>query len=90
MITPIVFFNLVMQSINAFQDFTAAFIITNGGPLKSTYLIGMKLYDEGFRNFKMGYACAISWVLFAIILLFTLLVFRSSDAWVYYEDGGDF
>ena len=48
----------------------------------------MKLYDEGFRNFKMGYACAISWVLFAIILLFTLLVFRSSDAWVYYEDGG--
>ena len=50
----------------------------------------MKLYDEGFRNFKMGYACAISWVLFAIILLFTLLVFRSSDAWVYYEDGGDF
>lgn len=90
MITPIVFFNLIMQSINALQNFTSAFVITNGGPLKSTYLIGMKLYTEGFSNFKMGYASAISWVLFAIILVFTLLVFKSSDAWVYYEDGGDF
>lgn len=90
MITPIVFFNLIMQSINALQNFTSAFVITSGGPLKSTYLIGMKLYTEGFSNFKMGYASAISWVLFAIILVFTLLVFKSSDAWVYYEDGGDF
>lgn len=90
MITPIVFFNLIMQSINALQNFTSAFVITNGGPLKSTYLIGMKLYTEGFSNFKMGYASAISWVLFVIILAFTLLIFKSSDAWVYYEDGGDF
>lgn len=90
MITPIVFFNLIMQSINALQNFTSAFVITNGGPLKSTYLIGMKLYTEGFSNFKMGYASAISWVLFAIVLVFTLLIFKSSDAWVYYEDGGDF
>lgn len=90
MITPIVFFNLIMQSINALQNFTSAFVITNGGPLKSTYLIGMKLYTEGFSNFKMGYASAISWVLFAIVLVFTLFIFKSSDAWVYYEDGGDF
>lgn len=90
MITPIVFFNLIMQSINALQNFTSAFVITNGGPLKSTYLIGMKLYTEGFSNFKMGYASAISWVLFAIVLVFTMLIFKSSDAWVYYEDGGDF
>jgi oligogalacturonide transport system permease protein len=90
MITSIVFFNLIMQSINALQNFTSAFVITNGGPLKSTYLIGMKLYTEGFSNFKMGYACAISWVLFVIIMLFTLLIFKSSDAWVYYEDGGEF
>lgn len=89
-ITPIVFFNLIMQTINALQNFTSAFVITNGGPLKSTYLIGMKLYTEGFSNFKMGYASAISWILFAIILVFTLLIFKSSDAWVYYEDGGDF
>lgn len=90
MITPIVFFNLIMQMINALQSFTSAFVITNGGPLKSTYLIGLKLYEEGFNNFKMGYASAISWVMFAIILVFTLLVFRSSDAWVYYQDGGEF
>lgn len=90
MITPIVFFNLIMQTINALQNFTSAFVITNGGPLKSTYLIGMKLYVEGFSNFKMGYASAISWVLFAIVLVFTLFIFKSSDAWVYYEDGGDF
>lgn len=90
MITPIIFFNLIMQSINALQNFTSAFVITNGGPLKSTYLIGMKLYTEGFSNFKMGYASAISWVLFAIVLVFTLFIFKSSDAWVYYEDGGDF
>lgn len=90
MITPIVFFNLIMQMISAFQNFTSAFVITNGGPLKSTYLIGMKLYTEGFNNFKMGYASAISWVMFAIILVFTLLVFRSSEAWVHYDDGGEF
>ncbi len=89
MITPIVFFNLIMQMINALQSFTSAFVITNGGPLKSTYLIGIKLYTEGFNNFKMGYAAAISWVLFFIILFFTLLVFRSSSAWVYYSDGED-
>lgn len=89
-ITPIVFFNLIMQTINALQNFTSAFVITNGGPLKSTYLIGMKLYTEGFSNFKMGYASAISWILFAIILIFTLFIFKSSDAWVYYEDRGDF
>ncbi|MBR1919600.1 MAG: sugar ABC transporter permease [Spirochaetales bacterium] len=87
MITPIVFFNLIMQMINALQSFTSAFVITNGGPLKSTYLIGIKLYIEGFNNFKMGYAAAISWVLFFMILCFTLIVFKSSSAWVYYSDG---
>ena len=90
MISSVVFFNLIMQMINALQNFTSAFVVTNGGPLKSTYLIGLKLYTDGFSNFKMGYACAISWVLFAIILAFTLLVFRSSSSWVYYEDGDNF
>jgi oligogalacturonide transport system permease protein len=90
MITPIVFFNLIMQTINALQNFTSAFIITKGGPLKSTYLIGLKLYTEGFNNFKMGYASAISWVMFACILGFTLVIFRSSSAWVYYQDGESF
>lgn len=86
LITPIIFFNLIMQSINALQSFTSAFVITNGGPLKSTYLVGMKLYNEGFNNFKMGYASSISWVMFIIILVMTLLIFRSSSAWVYYND----
>ena len=90
MITSIIFFNLIMQSINALQNFTSPFVITNGGPLKSTYLIGMKLYTEAFNNFKMGYASAISWVLFAIIMVLTGLIFKSSDAWVYYQDEGDF
>jgi len=86
LITPIIFFNLIMQSINALQAFTSAFVITNGGPLKSTFLVGMKLYNEGFNNFKMGYASAISWIVFAIILVMTLLIFRSSSAWVFYND----
>lgn len=88
LLTPIIFFNLVMQTINALQEFTAAFVVTNGGPLKSTYLFGLKIYDEAFQNMKMGYASALSWFLFAIILLLTLLIFRSSRSWVHYQDGG--
>jgi oligogalacturonide transport system permease protein len=88
MITPILFFNLIMQSINALQNFTSAFVVTNGGPMKSTYLIGLKLYIEAFNNFRMGYACAVSWILFFIILGLTFTVFRSSNKWVYYDDGG--
>lgn len=88
LLTPIVFFNLVMQMINAFQEFTASFIVTSGGPLKSTYLYGMLLYHNGFMYMKMGYASAMSWVLFIIILAFTMLVFRSSAYWTFYSDGG--
>lgn len=89
-ITPIIFFNLIIQTINALQSFTNAFVITNGGPLKATHVLGIKLYTEAFSYFKMGYASAISWVLFAIVMVVTLLLFRSSSGWVYYEDGGDF
>lgn len=89
-ITPIIYFNLIMQTIQALQNFTSAFVITNGGPLKSTYVLGMKLYKEGFTYFKMGYASSISWVIFVMILVVTVVLFRSSSAWVYYEDQGDF
>lgn len=58
--------------------------------MQSTYLYGMKLYLEAFRYFKMGYASALSWILFLIILLFTVIVFKSSRKWVYYDDGGEF
>lgn len=88
MITPVLFFNLLMQIVNAFQDFTGAFVITNGGPLKSTYLFALNLYDEAFNYYKMGYASALSWVLFVMILLFTIVFFRFSEAATYYEDGG--
>ena len=85
-LSPIVLFNLIMQMINAFQDFTSAFIITQGGPLKSTYLYGLMLYDQGFKFFKMGYSSALSWILFAIILFFSSLTFGSSQSWVHYGD----
>lgn len=63
-ISSVVFFNLIMQSIQALQNFTSAFVITGGGPMKRTYIIGMKLYDDAFRFYKVGYACAESWILF--------------------------
>lgn len=88
MLTPIIFFNLVMQTINAFQMFTPAYIITKGGPVKSTYLYSLMLYDNAFVYFKMGYANALSWILFIIILVFTLIMFRTSKYWIYYSDGG--
>ena len=88
MITPIIFFNLMMQSINALQEFTSVSIITNGGPNRGTYLLGLKIYEEAFQNAKMGYASAVSWVLFLIVLVITGILFRTSDNWVYYEDGG--
>lgn len=90
MISSIIFFNLIMQMVNAFQEFTGVFVITNGGPMYSTYLYGMMLYENAFSNFKMGYASALSWILFVIILAFTALTFKSSSYWTYYEDGGDF
>ncbi|NLM09776.1 MAG: sugar ABC transporter permease [Clostridiaceae bacterium] len=90
LLTPIILFNLIMQMIIAFQEFTGSFVITNGGPMKSTYLYAMKLYDEGFLFMKMGYASALSWVLFTVILVCTALIFKSSEYWTYYEDGGQY
>lgn len=88
MISPMILFNLIMQTINAFQEFTAAFVVTNGGPAKSTYLYGMKLYQEMFAFYKVGYASALSWVMFVVILCLTGLMLKTSDRWTYYEDEG--
>ena len=85
-ISPIIFFNLINQTIQALQNFTSAQVITEGGPLKSTYVLGLKLYKEGFSYFKMGYASAISWVVFAAIMIFTLAIFASSKLWVHYAE----
>lgn len=89
LLTPIILFNLIMQTIGAFQQFTAAFVITGGGPVKSTYLYGLMLYDNAFHYFKMGYASALSWILFIIIMTFTFILLKTSNRWTHYEDGGD-
>lgn len=88
MISPIILFNFMMQTINALQEFTAVSVITNGGPNHGTYLMGLKIYEDAFSTLKMGYASATSWILFLVVLLVTSLLFKSSDAWVFYNDGG--
>lgn len=87
LLTPILLFNLIMQTINAFQDFTTPFTITKGGPAKATYLFSMLIYDNGFRFSKMGYASALSWMMFLVIIVLTAIVFKSSRYWAHYEDG---
>jgi multiple sugar transport system permease protein len=83
LMTPTIFFNLIMGIIGSFQVFTASFIITQGGPLKSTLFYMLHLYNNAFLYFKMGYASAMAVVLFLIILTLTLIVNRTSDRWVY-------
>lgn len=87
LLTPVILFNLIMQTINAFQDFTTPFTITQGGPVKSTYLFSMLIYDNGFKFTKMGYASALSWLMFVVIIILTTIVFRTSRYWTHYEDG---
>jgi len=88
LITPTIFFNLIMQLNNAFQEFNGPFIVTGKGPLNSTYLASMFIYDKAFKGFDMGYASAASWILFAIIVCSTIILFASQKKWVYYADGG--
>lgn len=87
-ISPIIFFCIIMQTLNAMQNFTSAFVITKGGPLQSTYMLGVKLYIDGFKLLRMGYASATSWVIFGIVTLFTVALFTSSKYWVFYGDEG--
>ena len=84
LLTPVIFFNLIMQMVQAFQEFNGPYVITNGGPLKSTYLLPLYIYEMAFKKFDMGYASAIAWVLFAIIMVLTVVAFWSSKRWVYY------
>jgi oligogalacturonide transport system permease protein len=84
LLTPVVFFNLIMQVIQAFQEFNGPYVITGGGPLKSTYLLPLMIYDEAFKYFEVGYASALSWCLFIVVGLFTAISFWSSRRWVYY------
>jgi oligogalacturonide transport system permease protein len=90
MLSPIIFFNLIMQMIYASQEFTAPYVITKGGPIKATYLYSMMIYENAFTFLKMGYASALSWIWFVLIGLFTLLLFKSSSTWTFYDDGRNF
>jgi len=85
MISPVIFFNLIIGIIQALQEFVRAYIMTNGGPHDASLFYMLYLYRNAFEFFKMGYASALAWVLFAYIMLLTLIVFRFSAAWVYYE-----
>ncbi|MGO1228539.1 MULTISPECIES: carbohydrate ABC transporter permease [unclassified Brachybacterium] len=90
LLTPIIFFNVVMQTIVAFQAFTPSFIISNGsgGPVGSTLFYTLYLYQKAFTQFEMGYASALAWILVAIIAAFTAVAFLSSRRWVFYSDEG--
>ncbi|WP_020388051.1 carbohydrate ABC transporter permease [Kribbella catacumbae] len=88
MLTPIIFFNLVLQIIHAFQSFTQAFVVSGGtgGPSDSTMFYTLYLYDRGFGNFDMGYASAMAWFLLVIIAVLTAANFVASKYWVFYDD----
>jgi multiple sugar transport system permease protein len=88
LLTPVIFFNAVVQTIEAFKAFTPAFIISGGtgGPVNSTLFYTLYLYQEAFGFFRMGYASALAWVLVVIIAAFTALSFLSSRYWVHYDD----
>jgi multiple sugar transport system permease protein len=89
MLSPVILFNLVMGLIGSFQYFTQVYVMTKGtgGPQDSTLVYALSMFNAAFIDFRMGYACAMAWVLFLITLVCALLVFRTSARWVYY--GGE-
>jgi multiple sugar transport system permease protein len=87
MISPIIFFNLIMGIIGMFQYFTQAYIMTKGGPQDATMFYALHLFNSAFVDWKLGYASAMAWVLFAITLVCSLVVMKTSARWVYYGGG---
>ena len=88
LLSPVIFFNLIMQLISGFLVFTQALIITNGGPLDTTLFYALYLYQRAFVTFQMGYGTAMAWVLLLIVAVFTAITFKTSSRWVFYEDQG--
>lgn len=86
LITPVIFYNFVTQLCHKFQEFNGPFIITQGGPLRSTTLASLLVYNEAFKRYEMGLASAIAWLLFLVIMTFTVIAFISQKYWVYYAD----
>ncbi|GAB4460414.1 MAG: sugar ABC transporter permease [Armatimonadaceae bacterium] len=87
MLSPTIFFNLVLGVIGSFQVFTSAYIMTSGGPNNATLMYVLYLYNNAFRYFKLGKASAMAWILFVVLLVFTIIQFRQASKWVYYEGG---
>ena len=85
LITPVIFFNLIMQMVHAFQEFNGPYMITEGGPLHSTYVLSLYIYDQSFKYFNLGYGSALSWVLFAIVAGLSAISFFTSKYWVFYS-----
>jgi oligogalacturonide transport system permease protein len=86
LITPVIFYNFVTQLCNKFQEFNGPFIVTQGGPLRSTTLVSLLVYNNAFKSYEMGMASAIAWLLFLIIMTLTAILFISQKHWVYYSD----
>ena len=86
LITPVIFYNLVTQLVQAFQEFNGPYIITQGGPRNATTLMSLLVYNNAFQTFDMGKASAQAWVLFIILMAFTAVAFWSQKHWVYYQD----
>jgi len=89
LITPVIFFNLIMQMVHAFQEFNGPYLITEGGPLSSTYVLALYIYDQSFRFFNLGYGAALSWVLLALVAVLSGISFWSSKYWVFYAGEKD-
>lgn len=85
LLTPIIFFNLIIQTISGFKVFTQAFIVTGGAPLDTTLFYSLYLYNRGFANFQMGYAAAMAWIMLIVIAVLTAISFKLSSYWVFYE-----
>lgn len=85
MITPVILFNLINQMIHGFMAFTQSYIITQGGPLDSTLFYAVYMYRKGFNDFEMGYASALAWFMLALVGILTIIIFKTSRRWVYYE-----
>ena len=84
-LSPIILYNLIMQTISAFMAFTQAMIITNGGPNNSTMLYALYVYNQAFKYNDMGYACAMSWFMLVVMGLITFIIFKTSKFWVFSE-----
>jgi multiple sugar transport system permease protein len=86
LVSPIIFFNLVVGIIGSFQVFTQSFVMTRGGPQDTTRFLALYIYQNAFEYFRMGYAATLSWLVFVVVLIFTILQFRLSRNWVYYGE----